>query len=318
MQYQPSTIVADQPSSSPLATSQYGIPSTLPQIIAPPDSGGVLPPQPPNTTLIQIAFTRPLNYPFVISHMPAIQQIFSYLPVGIAYGLSMDVKGVTMQSLQPYDTTATQGFITTVAYAYIPQDDVDLLSLQITNAASRLHHYVPEGSPVFELMKYINTAFPLVAGGQLPGGPGSTVTGSPGSTQSNVVNVVDPLNNGSGGSSVNPMSIGIGFAVVGGAALYGAAMFFVARRYRKRRSVHGRSSSIIDTSSMAQSHGEMVTGAGAALMSGGRAHSGDHETAYYGTSGRNSRGSRGSGRTGSSRGRDISAPVMAENSLGWN
>ena len=304
--------MADSPSSATLASSQYGIPTTLPQIIAPPNSGGVLPSQPPNTTLVQFAFTRPLNYPFVISHGPAIQEIFTYLPVGIAYGLSIENSGVTMQSLQPFDTTATQGFITTLAFAYIPSDMVNLMSLQLTNPASRFHHYDPESSQVFQLITYINTAFPLMAGGNLPGGPGSSVPGAPGSTQSAMVNVVDPLNNGQGSSSVNPTSIGIGFAVVGGAALYGAAMFFVARRYRKRRSVHGRSPSIIDTSSMAQSHGEMVTGAGAALMSGGRGLSGDHDTAYYGTSGRSSRGS------GSSRGRDISAPVMAENSLGWN
>ena len=266
--------------------------------------------------MVQIAFLRPLNYPFVISHIPAIEQIYNYLPIGIAYGLNVDVSNITMHSLQPYDTTATQGFITTVAYAFIPSDMVDLMVLQVSNPAARFHHYPPETSQVYQLILYVNPTFPVRAPASADGGAGSNTAGGPNPSPSTILNVVDPLNNGSGSSStVNPMSIGIGFAVVGGAALYGAAMFFVARRYRKRRSLHGRSSSIIDTSSMAQSHGEMMTGAGAALMSGGRGHSGDHETAYYGTSGRSSRGS---GRSGSSRGRDISAPVMAENSLGWN
>ena len=316
-QYTNSVIVADQPSSTAtLATSDFGIPTTLPQVIAPPNSGGVLPVQPPGTEMIQIAFTRPLNYPFVIQHVPAIEQIYNYLPVGVAYGLSMELGNITMHSLQPYDTTATQGFITTVAYAYIPSDLVDLMVLQVSNPAARFHHYPPESSPVFQLIKYVNTAFPVRAPASVSGGPGSAAPGAPNASPSTILNVVDPLNNGSGSSStVNPMSIGIGFAVVGGAALYGAAMFLVARRYRKRRSVHGRSPSIIDTASMAHSHPEMVGGAGAALMGGARGYSGEQDTAYYGTSGRNSRGS---GRTGSSRGRDISAPVMAENSLGWN
>ena len=325
-QFSPTSIVVDETSAIPtsLASSQIGIPSTLPQVIAPPDSGGILPAQPDGTRLIQIAFKKELNYPFVISHELAIQQIFDYLPVGIAYGLEIDQKQITMQSLQPYDTTQMQGFITTLAMAYIPQDMVDMLQMQVSNPAARFHNYDPRDSQVYQLITYVNTAFPLVAGGNLPGGPGGgTGTNNPSASSSAVVNVVDPLagDGNRSGSSVNPTSVGIGVGVVAAAALYGAAMFFVAKRYRRRRSLHRRSPSLIDTSSMAQSHGEMMTGAGTALMSGaggaGRGYSGDHETAYYGgTSGRNSRGS---GRSGaSSRGRDISAPVMAENSLGWN
>ena len=265
-----------------------------------------------DTLLIQIGFLYQLNYDFVIRNAIAISQIFDHVPKGLKYGLNV-TNGITMQSLQPYDTTADKGYITTVAMAFIPKDMLELLQNQLTRGNSRL--YRGPDNPTMTIMSVVDSTFPLLANGNMIGNP--TGTGYPGAATSSIVNVVDPLANNPGdgkGQQVNTTSVAVGVGVVFGAAVYGAAMFWVARRYRKRRSLHRRSPSLIDTSSMAQSHGEMMTGAGAALMSG-RGHSGDHETAYYGTSGRNSRGS---GHSGSSRGRDISAPVMAENSLGWN
>jgi hypothetical protein len=286
-----------------------GIPSNLPRIIPPPGSKG-LPAAPPDSQLIQIGFKAQLNYNFVISNNLAIQEIFNDLPRGISYGLGIDIKQVVMQSLQPYDTTATYGFITTVAMAYIPKGQVHTLADEITRSWTPLYGNPDAG--VRTVMSVINPYFPLIPGGNLNNPSG---TGNPSSSTSAVVNQADPLANNNSGSSVSGTTVGIGVGVAAGAALYGAAMFFVAKRYRKRKSLHRRSPSLIDTTSMAQSHGEMMTGAGAALMSGSRNGGSGEEHPYYG-SGRNSRGS---GRSGaSSRGRDISAPVMAENSLGWN
>ena len=250
-----------------------------------------------------------------MTNQPAIGQIFKHVPLGLKFGLNI-TDGVTMQSLQPYDTTQEKGYITTVAMAFVPKDLIGLLQNQIIASNSALYRG-PDASTM-TIMSVVDNTFPLIANGAMLG-INPTGTGPNSASTSSVVNVVDPLaNSGEGsksGGSVNTTSVGIGVGVVAGAAVYGAAMFWVARRYRKRKALHRRSPSLIDTASMAQSRGEIMTGAGAALMSGGRGQSGDHETAYYGTSGRTSRGS---GHSGSSRGRDISAPVMAENSLGWN
>ena len=274
----------------------------------------VLPNKPDNTTLCQIGFLKQLNYNFVISHRRAIEEIFELLPRGIGYGCEMAKKQITMQSLQPFDTTQTLGYITTVAMFYLPNDMVSLLQLQISRKYSRLYRN-PDKS-VNTITNVINPEFPLIAGGGMGAGGGGSGTEYPTASASATANPADPLSdNGSSKGPVVGTSVGIGVGVVCGAALYGAAMFFVAKRYRKRKSLHRRSPSLIDTASMSQSHGEMMTGAGTALMGDSRGHSGDHGDVYYGSGGRSSRGSGGSG---SSRGRDISAPVTAENSLGWN
>ena len=282
-------------------------------MVAPPD--GIIPAQPDNSTLIQIGFLYPLNYEFVVANDLSIKQIFHYLPLGVAYGLGLDQGQVLMQTLQPYDTTQSLGYVTTLAMAFVPSSFVNALSLDIHNPVSTF--YANPDDSVNTLVSMINPSFPIQAGGDLGGTNPGTVAGSPTSTASAIISEGAPLGGGSDNtSSVKAASVGIGVGVCVGAAVYGAAMFFVAKRYRKRNSIHRRSPSLIDTSSMAQSHGEMMTGAGAALMSGGGGHSaGDYpyQDSYGG------RDSRGSGRSGGSSGRQqISAPVMAENSLGWN
>jgi len=307
-----SVILQATSSESTTTTMETGIPSTLPQVIPPPGLSS-LPVAPPNTTLCQIGFKKQLNYNFVISHHRAIQEIFDLLPPGVGYGCKIGKDQITMQSLQPFDTTGTYGYITTVAMFYMAEDLVPLLQLQISRKYSTLYKN-PDPS-INTIMNVINPEFPLIAGGGMDGQGGGSGTDSPTATASATANAADPLsaNNSSKGPVVGT-TVGISVGVVCGAALYGAAMFFVAKRYRKRKNLHRRSPSLIDTSSMAQSHGEMMTGAGTALMGGSRGHSGDHAQGYYGSG----RTSRGSGHSGSSRGRDISAPVQAENSLGWN
>ena len=250
--------------------------------------------------MVQFGFDGQLNYDFVISQQRAVDEIFDDLPLGVSYGLAIDNSSVVMQSLQPYDTTAMYGYITTVAMCYVPEDMVSELQDQLTRSWSQLYKN-PDDS-VHTIMSVINPNFPLIPGSAFGGATG---TGGPSATASTTANGGDPLANNNSGSSVSGTTVGIGVGVAAGAALYGAAMFFVAKRYRKRKNLHRRSPSLIDTTSMAQSNGEMMTGAGAALMGGSRDGWG---------SGRNSRGSDRSGPSG----RGISAPVTAENSLGWN
>ncbi|OCK85985.1 hypothetical protein K432DRAFT_412916 [Lepidopterella palustris CBS 459.81] len=282
-----------------------GIPSSLPKIIRPPD--GIVPAQPPNTTLCQVGFKWGLNYAFVLTS-DAANQIFYYLPIAIADGLNITVDQVTMNTLKPYDTTRSLGFITTLALFYIPEDQYAKLLPQMTNPPDLLWHNA--NGTVQALTSLINPAIPLLAG-SLPVDGNPTASGNPSSTATSGYGDGSPMGGNAGASQpVNSTSVGVAFGAVCGAAVYGAAMFFVARRYRNKRLAHQRSSSVPSMSHNG-SRGSMM---GGAFMSGGRGPGRNTP------GGRDSRGSRGSG---SSNGRSvrtaqISAPVMAENSLGWN
>jgi len=246
-------------------------------------------------------------------------QIFTYLPQGVAYGLGISVENITMQTLRAYDTDKYLGYITTLALAFIPNEYVDKLSLDLHTPSNKIYKH-PDPS-VQTLLSMINPALPIHADGSMAGaspvGSGSSSTstaqappGQEGAPIGGSINDSQP---------VKASAAGIGVGVCLGAAAYGAAMFLVARRYKMRRQSHRRSPSLLSSPVMSgSSPHDYMGGAGAALMSGGRGDGGRSTSPgdfYYGTHGRDSRGS---GRSGSTGRQQISAPVMAENSLGWN
>jgi hypothetical protein len=169
--------------------------------------------------------------------------------------------------------------------------------------------YTNDDTSVSTLMGYLNVAVPLTPGSTL--GNGATGTGSgaaaTSSTASGNNNAVFNTPNQNTSAKTSGTAAGIVAAGLGVAAAYGAVMFLVARRYKKRRLSHRRSSSVLNSAEMRQSGSPALLGGAGAFMSGGRTTPG-HD-----------RNSRGSGRTGNSaRTQQISAPMMAENSLGWN
>jgi len=269
-----------------------------------------MPNAPNNSVLIQIGFNYGLNYPFVVESSTAVAQIFSYLPEGVAHGLNIELKWVVMQYLQPYNTLGSLGYIKTLAMAYIPNDMVSPLQLGLTNPNSAMYNH-PSPS-VKTLMSMIDPSIPVLAGPNTAGGSPMNGDGAnyPGTGENGAG---APIGSGVDSSApVRPSSAIIGLSAVAGAAVYGAAMFLVARRYKKRRTAHQRSSSMMDS-------GEpRAVGEGSALMTGGRqsaGYGGWRSTTPPGAQGRDSRNS---GRTGGSGRTYISPPVMAENSLGWN
>jgi hypothetical protein len=272
-------------------------------MIAPP--GGVPPEIPQNSFMGQVCFKWPLNYPFVSANDGG-QQIFHYLPLAIADGLNISSTEVKNFGLKPLNTMEYQGFITTLAMFTIPEDLQTTLAAQLRNPADAFWHN--KNSTVNDLTALINTACPLPAG-KLPGDnspadaaaePGATSTGGSGDGGA--------MGGDIGASrTVNKTSAIVASSAIVGAIAYGAAMFFVARRYRNKRMAHQRSSSVPSTSRM--TYGSIPGGA-AAWMHGAR-------------NGRMTPGSRGSQGSSTTQGRSvrtqqISAPVMAENSLGWN
>jgi hypothetical protein len=226
------------------------------------------------------------------------------LPLGVKHGLMIPLDQIVMQALVEYDTEATMGYQTTLALFWIPNDQFTNLYNAIHTPSSSLYKgYSKKQANVRTLMSLINTAFPLEAGQGPDGGasfnPLPTPTSGPGDSSG------DPFGSDSANSSpVNASSVGIVLASIGGASAYGAAMLYVARRYRKKRLRHQRSSSI---GSHRQS-GSLNYGAWMAGANGG------------GFSSFDARASHGSGSSNgrSIRTQQISAPVMSENSLGWN
>ncbi|KAI9859928.1 MAG: hypothetical protein M1824_003516 [Vezdaea acicularis] len=294
-------------SSATQSSAPSGIPSSLPRAITP--AGGE-PQAAPNTTQIQVGFFYALNYNFVVSNSISQAQIFRYLPEGLAYGLGIDVAEVEMRYLQPYDTTKQLQYITTLAIAYIPDDMVQKLSLDLLSPASPLYNN-PDPS-IKTLTSLINPSLPVLAGTPLGSGGSGTVPYVP---SSSATDANGPFGSDSGGNgTVRGTSIGIGVGVVAGAALYGAAMFLVARRYKKRRQRHVRSNSSADRNIDTPATGALM--GGGPLMSGARSETPGQMT-YSSSGGRDSRGS-GRSAGNSARTQQISAPFMAENSLGWN
>jgi hypothetical protein len=266
--------------------------------------------------LVRLGFTRALNYEFVVNNAISVAQIFEFTPQGINYGL--DTNNTKMHSLQPYDTRASKGYITTLALAYIVKDLYDELDLERHTPSSALLNNPDK--PVCALMNLLDPSIPLLAtadeqaGGDnsdisdndLPGGSNNKGTDpDPGSSGQDGA----PISGSSG--KISAKSAGIGAGVVCGALVYGAAMFFVARRYRQRRAQAGHSR--VDSLSRSGSPGN---GGAGALMAGPVGVALMHGAGTYGAT--DNRGGEGGGRSISPRGANISAPVMAENSLGWS
>ena len=153
------TATATKTVTSDRSTATYatGIPSALPRVITPP---GGMPPQGVGSTLVQLGFLYPLNYPFVLAEPLSQQQIFQYLSKGIAYDIVVSEADVTIQSLRAYDTTDDLHYITTLAYIYLPSDNVTSLNKSLHAPTAELYDN-PDAS-VKSLMSMINPAIPLV------------------------------------------------------------------------------------------------------------------------------------------------------------
>jgi hypothetical protein len=260
--------------------------------------------QPEESMLVQVGFDCTLNYAFVVGNGQSSAQIFAWLRPGLVDGLSLKDDEVLIHTLTPLPVT---GCVTTVALTFIPRNMYQSLKLSLSIPTSQL--YNNNDSSIAQLMDKINPAIPLMPGTTVPGGATGTGTGS-GATSSAPISG-NGLDNTSGNQKQSRKAAGttagIAMLAVGGSVAYGAAMFLVARRYKRKKQNHRRSSSVVGPEMRYSGSPATLLGGAGAFMSGGR------------TSPGNDRNSRGSGRTGNSaRTQQISAPMMAENSLGWN
>jgi hypothetical protein len=246
----------------------------------------------PDEALCQVGFTKELNYMFMVENYQAVNQMFTYLPEGIEDGINATCR---MQSLQPLNTLKADGFVTTMAYFLCPKAKVNTLALQLHTPNSPL--YNNSNPQVATMMRLINPQYPLLVDGSMGSYPSSAPTNpavAPGQPAAGGPFGSDTL----GHQEVSHTSSYVAVPVVAGAFMYASAMMIVARRYRQKR----RQSHLLEDSPVPEP----------AWMTGRRSMSQ--------VPGNNSRDSQGtanvSGR--SIRSQPISAPVMAQNSLGWN
>ncbi|ORY65075.1 uncharacterized protein BCR38DRAFT_342441, partial [Pseudomassariella vexata] len=312
----PSTIII-QPSSMKVSTgglaptsSPTGIPSGLPRAITPYDT---VPEQPPNTTLAQISFLYGMNYAWLVQQPMAAAQLFSLLPQALGFGQGFDPSEAVMLRIVPYDTTSQLGYITSQALIYVPTLAFDTLRLDYKIPSARL--YQNPAPLISNMTSQINPAIDIIPGSGL--GDVGTVSTDPsnptstGNSNNDAFGTGDTSGDQTASQKGTTAAIAVGAASLAGA--YGAAMFIIARRYKRKKQRHQRSSSVASPSEMRQR--------GSPAMMGGALLSRDFTAGSYGGVAPNTRHSQGSGRSGmnnSGRTAFISAPVAAENSLGWN
>lgn len=298
---EPTSFSFTAPTTTQTAATTTALPSDIPKVIIPAEGDK---PAPKDTVPIQIGFKFPLNYDFVSGNTAAAAQIFRLLPKALADANGIDVDKVQISKLVPFDTRETAGYITTLAKLHYPETLVNSLKSSIWAPNSKLYNNPSE--LVNNLTALINPTIDVLGDNDDEG----VKNGGGGSNNSN-----DAF--GSGGDQTGQQSgkqrattAGIVMGAVGLGAMYGAAMFIVARRYKRKRQNHRRSSSI---SSVGRSEGrseEMrYAGNGSPALMGGALLSPNNRGTYGGQS----QTSQGSARTA-----NISAPVATENSLGWN
>jgi len=278
-------------------------PSLLPQMIQPQNTA---PATAPNDCLVQIGFLYGLNYAYVVSNSIVASQIFQLLPQCLANALKIDTSEIEVHSLVPYNTQSTLGFITTIAQVAIPKYVKEELQQEIHAPLSPL--YIQPTDLLKNLTAQINPAIPIEPGTNVgfDSPTGTTGSSTPSSSSGNGDGGIFTPNNQDSSTGTKGTTIAIACGSIVGASAYGAAMFFVARRYKRHKSGHRRVSSVASPE-MRYSGSPFV---GGALMAGGRGTPGTGN-------GRDSRGS-GPSAGNSARTAFISAPMMAENSLGWN
>lgn len=332
----PTTVLLDSTSSTTVAgglapTTATGIPTELPKAINPPSAA----PQPEDTEIIQIGLLQGYNYKFVVDETKAAAQVFNLLPKALSFAAGTDdikVKArdeasgfkskIMARKLQPLDTVSSLGYLTTVVLVSYPRHLIESLRMDIKLPTSAL--YNNPDPLVYNFTKQINPAIDITLGSgiDLPsfGDGKGDAPGSPGKN--------DPFGNGNKDekdSGKQAATAGIVTGAVAVAAAYGVAMFVIARRYKKKKQAHRRASSLTGSGRSSPSDmQETYRGSpamGGALLSRDFTSNSNYGGVSSGGRERDSHGSHGSGKSGmntSSRTQYISAPVGAQNSLGWN
>ena len=152
------TIQAITTDTVPLHSTPTSIPTSLPKFIVPP---GGAPEQPADTSLAQIGFLYPLNYPFVLANALSQRQIFRHMASAISYGLQIPQANITVRSMRAYDTTSDLHYISTLVLFFVPSDLISELQSQILKPSSNFYHN--PNDTMKKLTSFINPSFSVEA-----------------------------------------------------------------------------------------------------------------------------------------------------------
>ncbi|KAG8668678.1 hypothetical protein FPOAC2_07978 [Fusarium poae] len=318
------TTIMFEPTSVPVAPTQAtetststGLPANIPRVILPNDPNK---PIPEGSRAIQIGFLFPFNYKFLARNTVAAAQLFKYLPKGLADAGGFSKDRILIEKIVPMDTQSQWGYITALAKIHYPENMLDSLQADLMTPNSLLYNNDLE--IVRNLTSVINNKIDIF------GNTDNGASSDSGDSDDSGSGGNDGFgNSGEGDKTAKQKATTAGIAVgaVGLSVMYGAAMFLVARRYKRKKQLGHRRASSIGSS---QRSSEMqYNGNGSPALMGGALMSRDFSN--YGAQGPQGeaparpggRDSHGSGRSGmgnSARTAFISAPVAAENSLGWN
>lgn len=315
MVVEPTTMSFTPPQSTASSqTTQQALPSDVPQNILPPKDNTPTE-APKGTVAIQIGFLFPLNYNFVANNTDAASQIFLYLPQALAAVAGVSADKVPVNKLVPFDTRVDLGYITTLAKINYPKSSVDALKSALWEPSSVF--YNNQMDIVRSLTAQVNPKIPLLAnnddeglnfGGSGNNGAGNTNGGGDSFQSSDSSNQT---------SKQKATTIGIAVGSLGVGVMYGAAMFIVARRYKRKRALQRRGSMSAGSAEMQFNESGSPALMGGALLA-------SQPAAYGGVNaGHQSPNSfRGTpsppGAPSAARAAGISNPVATENSLGWN
>jgi hypothetical protein len=302
-------MVYSEPSTIPSATATT-LPPNIPKKIVQSDENDNKP-LPEGTVEVQVGFLFPLNYMFVSKNTDAAAQIFKLLPRALTDAAGLDAGKINITKLIPYDSRDRWGYVTTIARFAYPESLAQRLQMDISSPNSPI--YTNENNLIRNLTAIINPKIGIFGDG-LDGGSSNAngEDGGPGHPRPN--DAFDNGNSDQQSSSQRATTAGIAVGAVGLSVMYGAAMFIVARRYKRKRQ-HQRASSLggSDVSSEMR-----FTDRGSPALMGGALMSRDFSNYGGVAGGRDSHGSGRSGQGASVRTAGISGPVAAENSLGWN
>ena len=344
----PTTALTRPPISSSITTGDslaptgpHNLPTSLPKALIPPQATQSPEVNTNEHTLIQICLKEAYSYDYITHEVRAASQIFDLTPKALAGGSGGEIKPdeLVMHSIVPLDTKNQLGYVTSCALVYYPSDLVGTLRLDYRIANSPL--YQSSDPLLYNFTSTFNNAIDIILGstlgetgdGQINLNPGANA-GNPGEAGGDPFSTFEDGDDKSASEKGTTAAVAVG--AVGLAAAYGAVMFIVARRYKRKRRSHRHASSVSSPSDMRESVGSPVMRGGGAPLSqdftaygaGGPRPGTMYTATGTGTGtgtgtvtmphGRDSHGSGRSGMNNSGRTAFISAPVAAENSLGWN
>lgn len=231
----PSTTIVSVPTgaSQTASPTMPSIPASLPTRIFSPDSVNPSADQSElqGKTLISLLFQESLNWDFINGSDQTVGQIFAYMPQVLTSALSIsssDVKTYALQVQIPQGWSGDIDSLGTMYLAYIPQDQVDMLSsmLRATNSA-----FYQQPGIAGQLANLVVPSFSLLS---VTPGSSSTTTAGTGSSSSSSTD-----------KTRTDAIIGV-CAAVGGIAALVAIWWIVRYVQRKQAAQHRRLSNLSD------------------------------------------------------------------------